>query len=55
MIEDARALLTALCESQVADPELEALCARLLHESPIHHERTVQEYLVPFEEAVAFD
>lgn len=48
MIADARTLLKKLSESQLTDFEVEAECVRLLEMSPIHTDRLVAYYMVPF-------
>ena len=50
LVSDARALLTALCESQLVTSELTSLCGTLLAKSPIRSDRLVESYLIPFEE-----
>lgn len=50
LVSDTRALLTALCESQLSGTDLEAECGRLLATSPLKADRLVDSYLVPFKE-----
>ncbi len=50
LVSDARAVLTALCESQLSDAELVAECSRLLAQSPLNADRLVDSYLLPFED-----
>ncbi|MFG6489744.1 DEAD/DEAH box helicase [Roseateles sp. BYS78W] len=50
LVADARALLTALCESQLTDIELEAHCQQLIERSPIRADRLTS-YLTHFVDA----
>jgi hypothetical protein len=50
LVADARALLTALCESQLTDIELEAHCQQLIERSPIRADKLTS-YLTHFVEA----
>lgn len=50
LISDARALLTKLCESQLADDALAAECSRELSQSSLRADRLEQNYLVKFVE-----
>ncbi len=52
LVSDARALLTALCESQLSTAELVAECSRLLAKSNINENRLIDNYLAPFENKV---
>lgn len=47
LIADARILLSELCESQLTDIELEALCQELIEKSPIRSDR-LKAYLTQF-------
>ena len=49
MINDAKVLLTTLCESQLANDEIEIECERELRNAPISADKLVQNYLVKFE------
>lgn len=49
LISDARALLIALCESQLSVSQLEVECSRLLRDSPLRAERLAQHFLESFE------
>jgi replicative superfamily II helicase len=49
LVSDARTLLTALAESQLASSELTGECSRLLARSTIRADRLIDTYLVPFE------
>lgn len=48
LISDARAVLTELCESQLADADLEAECARVLEHSAIRADKLQEGYLLRF-------
>ncbi|EMI20480.1 dead/deah box helicase domain-containing protein [Rhodopirellula maiorica SM1] len=48
LISDARALVTKLCESQLAPSELLHECSRLLSESPVSASALSDNYLKPF-------
>lgn len=48
LIADARVVLQALCESQLAEAELVNECSRLLSKSTIRADRLVGHYLLPF-------
>lgn len=50
LVSDARALLLALCESQLPISELPGECSRLLKGSPLNADNLVGNYLVPFKE-----
>lgn len=50
LASDARALLSALCESQLSGANLVAECERLLVHSSLKSERFIESYLLPFEE-----
>jgi tetratricopeptide (TPR) repeat protein len=50
LVSEARTLLLALCESQLAGSELVAECSHRLEKSPLHADHIVNAYLVPFEE-----
>jgi len=50
LISDARALLTKLCESQLAEAGLAAECARELEISSVRADKLVQNYLIKFVE-----
>lgn len=50
LVSDSRALLTAVCESQLSGEALVADCARLLAKSSLNADRLVKSYLVPFKE-----
>lgn len=52
VVSDARSLLRALCESQLSESSLVTECSRCLAESPLHADRFIDSYLVPFEETV---
>lgn len=49
MISDARVLLSALCDSQCDEHELEMECERLLDHSDLRADKVVNGYLRPFE------
>jgi replicative superfamily II helicase len=51
LVSEARSLLSALCESQLATSELVAECSHWLAKSSVRADRIVDAYLVPFEEA----
>jgi replicative superfamily II helicase len=51
LISDARALLAALCESQLSNTELVAECSHLLARSPVNANSLVNRYLMSFEES----
>ncbi len=48
LVSDARALLTALCDSQLPADDLVRECATLLSKSAIQAERLADKYLQPF-------
>lgn len=50
LISDARAIFSALCNSQLSGEHLRAECESLLKDSPLKSESFVKNYLVPFEE-----
>jgi hypothetical protein len=50
LVADARALLTALCESQLSDIELESHCQQLIERSSIRADRLTS-YLTHFVDA----
>ncbi|WMJ10113.1 DEAD/DEAH box helicase [Nitrosomonas sp. sh817] len=50
LVDDARALLTTLSESQLAENSLIAECERLLACSPLKSEHFVESYLLPFDD-----
>lgn len=50
LISDARAIFSALCNSQLSGEHLRAECESLLKDSPLKSENFVKNYLVPFEE-----
>lgn len=50
LISDARSLFTSLCESQLADDQLAAECARELERSSVRADKLVQNYLLRFVE-----
>lgn len=50
LINDARVLLTKLCESQLTSDELAAECVRELERSPVHADKLIQNYLLKFVE-----
>ena len=50
LVSDGRGLLAKLCESQLADQDLGAECAREVDRSPIRADRLVRNYLVNFVE-----
>lgn len=50
LISDSRALLSALCESQLPPENLVGECQRLLSSSPVKAERILDDYLLPFKE-----
>lgn len=49
LVSEARSLLSALCESQLATSELVTECSHRLAKSLLHTDRIVDAYLVPFE------
>lgn len=50
LVSDSRALLSALCESQLSVVNLVTECERLLAHSPLRSEGIVGNYLLPFKE-----
>lgn len=52
LVSETRTLLSALCESQLARSELVAECSHMLAMSPLHADRIVETYLMPFEEVI---
>jgi hypothetical protein len=48
LVSDARALLQALCESQLSESDLVHECARLLTQSAVRADRLIERYLLPF-------
>lgn len=51
LVSEARILLSALCESQLATSELVAECSHRLESSSLQADRIVSTYLVPFKES----
>lgn len=50
LVSDSRALLSALCESQLSAENLVAECQRLLSCSPLKSGQILENYLLPFKE-----
>jgi len=48
LIADSRSLLTKLCESQLAERDLEAECAREVERSAVRADKLVKGYLTRF-------
>lgn len=51
LVDDARALLTSLSESQLSGDSLLAECERILARSSLNADRFVESYFVPFEDS----